>query len=148
MKNLMIVFIAISLMAFVGCSKGSNPVSSDPVTPTPPAPSPVVFTASNVLPAIPAGWTLTENAIGVEILKGDGTDFVFLLPNGGTRTFTGDSAKLFAGKYTNIGPVVQIVQGNKSKYFSINPPGVIIPATVALPDTNQAHFVITIAGEH
>jgi len=148
MKNLMISLVAISIMALIGCSKSGksdSPVGPDPITSEPPS---VTFTASNVLPPIPAGWTLVNNMIGVGIMKGDGTDFQFTFPNGGgTRTFTGDSAKMFAGKYTRIGPIVWITKDSDPtihKGIGFNPPGVIIDSSVAWPDTNKAQFITMI----
>jgi hypothetical protein len=148
MKNFMISLVAISIMALIGCGKsGKNdsPVGPDPIVPEPP---PVVFTYSNNLPPIPAGWTLVNNTIGVGIFKGDGTTFGFTFPNGsGTRTFTGDSAALFTGKFALIGPSVWITKDSDPsvhKLLSFDPPDYTILSTVAYPDSNNGKFTTTI----
>jgi hypothetical protein len=146
MKHLLILLAAILTVILIGCSKNdSNPVGPDPV---PQTPSPVVFKASISLPEIPTGWKMIKNSIGVQIMKGDGTDYQFEIPNGaGPRTFTGDSAKLFAGKYTLMGGIVWVVKIADTtvwKSIGYNPPSVIISSSVTIPDTNKAYFVATI----
>jgi hypothetical protein len=91
---------------------------------------------------MPNDAVLEKNLILVGFLMGNGNDFTFYMPSGGTRIFTGDSAKLLTGKYLNISPSVSITINGNERVLGASPSVVYIPSSKALPDTNKGTFVI------
>lgn len=102
----MLFLFAIAMVAIASCKKESiRP--DDPENPA--NETTVSFTLSCVMQmSLPSYYTVDiKDAIGVEIYDSGGIRmYVFYVKTGGTRTFKGDSAKLFLDKKMRVIPAL------------------------------------------
>lgn len=107
MKKMLFLF-AIAMVAIAGCKKEmiSNP--NDPENPT--NETIVSFTLSSTMTvALPSYYVVNmKDAVSVIIYNSSGIPiYDFYVKTGGTRTFKGDSARLFLGKDMRVIPALQ-----------------------------------------
>ncbi|MDP2944688.1 MAG: hypothetical protein Q8N57_03965 [bacterium] len=139
----LMVIATITMLSIVGCEK--QPAGSD--DPNNPNNAPVLFTLSSTIGVtLPASYTVDSYYILVKVTV-DGVDQIFhMTPPGTTRTFKGDTARLWLNKDMQIRLVFNVHGANGGPYinFQYTPSDVYgngIFGKVAA--TNTYSFVIT-----
>jgi len=131
-------FLAIAMLGIAGCSKPDNP-GDEPEKVT------ISFTLSSAfVPSLPANYIIDEHRITVIIEtpgSSYGTGFSIPAP-GGTRTFTGDTARLWLGKDIRVGVVAKVYKpGNPYLDWSTTPH---TPIRTKIEKTNVYNFTTTV----
>lgn len=110
MKKMLFLF-AIVMLGIAGCQK--EVISpNDPENPT--NETIVSFTLSSTMAVtLPSYYVVDQkDAVGVMIYNSNGIPiYTFYVKSGSTRTFKGDSAKMFLGKDMSVTPALQTYDG-------------------------------------
>lgn len=136
-------FLAIAMLVIAGCSKPDNP-SDDPNDPNE---ATISFTLSSTIVSpspLPANYVIDEHYIGVTVeIPGYNQNTGFSIPApGGTRTFKGDTAKLWLGKNMSVGVYLKVYKPGHPYFGGWTTPS--CPLTAKVAKTNIYNFTVGI----
>ena len=137
MKKILFL-LAIAMLGIAGCSKPDNP-GDEPEEVT------ISFTLSSAfIPSLPANYVIDQHRVVVTVkMPGYQQNVAFSISApGGTRTFTGDTARLWLGKDMLVGVAVQVYKpGNPYLDWSATPTS---PIETKVEKTNVYSFNVAV----